>query len=139
VGVPIKRTILYSVLSTNQILQTQDIASVVDLSGLTDQKLLMHADMDDLLSCHRERIESCLGQKRTFSAGSAFSDRQSILRMRAEEMARMGLLKFLNQQQTIYRYTFRGAWLQYQKGLRGQTAQAIQQADGIPGKRPGSA
>jgi len=137
-GVTVKRTILYSVLSTNQILQTQDSASVVDLSGLTDHKLLVHADLDELLSCHRERLASRLEGKRTFAAGTAYSDRQSILRMRAEEMERMGLVKFLNQRQTIYRYTFAGAWLQYQKGLRAQTAEAISQADGNIRRRPGS-
>jgi len=136
-GVPIKRTILSSVLTSNQILQTQDNASTVDLSGLTDQKLLLNADLHELVSCHRQRLESCGDQIRTFSNGTAFSDWDSIRRMKAEQMARMGLVKFVNQQETIYRHTFRGAWLQYRQGFRSQLAEAMAQADGNPRKRPG--
>lgn len=138
-SVPVKRTMLASVLSSNQIIQTQDDAATVDLSGLTDQKILIRADLDELLSCHRKRLASDIGQKRTFSAQTAFSDWQSIRRMKAEQMARLGFVKFLNQGQTIYRHTPRGAWLQYQKGLRGQLAEAETQLDRASMKRPGSA
>ena len=137
-GVAIKRTILYSIVSTNNILQTQDDFSITDLSGLTDQKILVNADLDELLSCHRERLASCLENKRVFSAGTAFSDWESIRLMRAEQIARMGLAKFLNPEQTIYRHTLKGAWLQYYKGYRSQLAEGKKQAKRIHKKRPGA-
>lgn len=137
--VPIKRTVLWSVVSSNQIIQTQDQATAVDLSGLTDQRLLLRADLDELVSLHRQRLASYQEQVRTFSPGTAFSEWQSIRFMRVEQMARMGLARFLNQQQTIYRYTFKGAWLQYHKGLRGQLAEAKTQVDRMSKKAPGSA
>lgn len=137
-GVPIKRTILYSILSTNQIIQTQDDAGTVDLSGLTDQRLILRADLDELLSCHSDRLASRIEQKQIFSTETAFSDWQSIKRMKAEQMARMGFVQFLNQEHTIYRHTPKGAWLQYYKGLRGQMAQVESQMDRASKKRPGS-
>jgi hypothetical protein len=73
-GVPIKRTILASILSSNQIIQTQDRASTIDLSGQTDQKLIMRADLDELLENHCDRLATCIEQKRTFSTQTALSD-----------------------------------------------------------------
>jgi hypothetical protein len=137
-GVPVQRTILVSVFSSNQIIQTQDRAAAADLSGFTDQQILIDADLDELCSCHRERLASYVEQKRPFSSETAFSDWESIRRMRVEEIARMGLAKFLNQERTIYRYTLKGAWLQYCKGLLGPLAEAKNQVDRMPKMRPGS-
>lgn len=137
-GVPVKRTILYSILSSNQIIQTQDGAGTVDLSGLTDQRFILRADLDELLSCHSDRLASRIEQKQIFSTQTALSDWQSIGHMKAEQMARMGFVQFLNQEHTIFRHTPRGAWLQYYKGLRGQLTQAETQLDRASKKRPGS-
>lgn len=52
-GVPIRRTILASIISSDQIIQTQDHPAAIDLSGLTDQRMLLNADLDELISCHR--------------------------------------------------------------------------------------
>jgi hypothetical protein len=137
-GVYIKRTILSSIIESEQIIQTQDDFGMADLSGLTRRKILVNADLDELLSCHHERLASCLGQKRSFSVGTAFADWESIRAMKAEQMARMGLAKFLNREQTIYRHTLKGAWLQYYKGFRSQLAEGKDQTERIFKKRPGS-
>ena len=136
-GHTIRRTILYSVVSSDQILQTQDDFATIDLSGITNQQVLVHADLDELLSLHRERLASCFEQKRTFSTGTTFSDWESIRRMRVEQMARMGLAKFTNREESVYRHTLKGAWLQYYRGFRRQLAEGKNQAERIHKKRPG--
>jgi len=138
-GVFIKRTILSSIIEPEQIIQTQDDFGMADLSGLTHRKILVNADLDELLACHHERLASCLGQRRSFSVGTAFADWESIHAMKAEQMVRMGLAKFLNREQTIYRHTLKGAWLQYYKGFRRQLTEGKEQAGRISKKRPGSA
>jgi hypothetical protein len=137
-GVPIKRTILITVIDRDRIIQTQDDFAMADLSGLTDRKVVLNADLDELLSSHRERCAAQHRAKRHFSIESALSNWESIQEMKARQLSRLGLIKFLNREETIWRHTLKGAWLQYFKGFRGQLAEGKSQKERISRKRPGS-
>jgi hypothetical protein len=136
--VPIKRTILTSLVEPDRIIQTQDDFGIADLSGLTSRKIVLNADLDEMLACHCERLASCPGTKRSFSPGAALADWQSIQEMRAQQMVRLGLAKFLNQEQSVWRHTLKGAWLKYFEGFRSQLAEGKAQKERISKKRPGA-
>jgi hypothetical protein len=137
--VPIRRTIMTSVVEPNRIIQTQDDFGMADLSGLTDRKIVLNADLDELLACHRARLISCGGSKRGFSAAAALAERRSIHEMKAQQVVRLGLGRFLNQEQTVWRHTLKGAWLQYFEGFRSQLAEGKAQMERVSRKRPGTA
>jgi len=137
--VPIKRTILISVLEPKNIFQTQDEFGIADLSGLTHRKVILGAHMDELLASHRQRFAPNTGGLRMFSAAADLADWKSVQAMKAQQLARLGLIKFLNSDQTVWRYTIKGSWLQFSKGLRGQLAEAEKQRERVHRKRPGAA
>jgi hypothetical protein len=137
-GVPIKRTILTTIIEPKIILQTQDEFGTADLSGFTQRQIVMNADLDELVACHSQRVASQPGQKRIFSVGTALSEWQSIRSIRAEQMAQLGLMIFLNREHTICRHSLKGAWLQYYQGLRGQLKEGKAQAERISKRRPGT-
>ena len=136
--VPIRRTLLISIVQSDHILQTQDDFGMADLSGLTGREVVLNADLDELLVRHRQRIASNSGSKRLFSPSNALYDWESIEAMKSQQMARLGLIKFLNREESVWRHTLKGAWLQYYKGLRGQLAEGKSQIERVSRKRPGS-
>lgn len=135
---PIKRTILTSWIEPEHFLQTQDDFSMADLSGLSSRKVVLNADLDELVASHRERLAANAGSTRNFSATNAFAEWESMHAAKVQALARQGLIKFLNFDQTIYRHTLRGAWLQYYRGFRGQLAEGKAQAHRVSKKRPGA-
>ncbi len=135
--VRIRRSTLISVIEPDQIIQTQDDFGMADLSGLTSRRVVLNADLDELLAAHLERLSSSAGPYRRFSTGTGFADWHSINAMRSQQMARLGLLKFLNREETLWRHTLKGAWLQYYTGFRSQLAEGKSQTARIHKKRPG--
>jgi hypothetical protein len=58
--------------------------------------------------------------------------------MKAQQNARLGFIRFVAPDQTIWRHTLKGAWLQFSKGFRGSLAEAERQKDRSSIKRPGA-
>lgn len=135
---PLKRTILTSWTEPQRFLQTQDDFSMSDLSGLTSCKVVLNADLDELVASHREKLAAHPGATRSFAPASAFADWESMHAAKVHALAQQGLIKFLNFDQTVYRHTLKGAWLQYYRGFRGQLAEGKAQAHRASKKRPGA-
>jgi hypothetical protein len=135
---PIKRTILTSRVAPDHLLQTQDDFGMADLSGLTSCKILINADLDELVACHCERLGANPGVLGGFTIANACAEWEAIRTAKARALARLGLIKFLNFDQTVYRHTLKGAWLQYYRGFRGQLAEGKAQAHRTSKKRPGA-
>jgi hypothetical protein len=57
--------------------------------------------------------------------------------MRAVEMERRGWGRFVNPERSVWRHTWKGAWLGYTKGVKLQMAEGKAQQHRINNKRPG--
>ncbi len=136
-GVPIKRSSLTSFVEPDCIVEVSDDFGMADLSGLTDRTVVLNAHLDELLARHKERLGDYPGPKRVFSAIDALAACETMQAMRAVQMEKLGLGKFLDGERTVWRHTLKGAWLSYFKGFRAQLAEGKAQRDRIALKRPG--
>ncbi len=136
-GVPIKRTMLISFVEPDRILETCDDFGMTDLSGLTERNLVLNGDLVELWDRHQERLIASTGQKRPFSPAEALAACESMQAMKARQMQKLGLGKFLNADRTIWRHTLKGAVQSYFIGFRSQLAAGKEQKERIKRKRPG--
>lgn len=136
-GVPIKRSVLTSFVEPNRIIETSDDFGMADISGLTDFKVILNADLDELNLAHEKRLAECTGEKRSFLETDALVASEAIRAIRATEMEKLGFAKFISADRTVWRHTLKGALASYFKGFRAQLAQGKAQSDRIHLKRPG--
>ena len=136
-GANIKRTMLTSIVEPNRILETSDEFSASDLSGLTDRKLVLNAHLDELFARHQERLARYPDPKRAFSTDGALVALEEMAMMRATQLERLGLGKFVNPDRTVWRHTLKGAIQFFFKGFRAQLAEGEKQTDRLDIKRPG--
>ena len=136
-GVPVKRTSLTSFVEPGRIIETSDDFAMTDLSGLTDRKVVLNADLDELFARHEERLAQFPGIKRAFSTADALAAFEAMQAMKVTQMEKLGLGRFLNHDRTVWRHTLKGAILTYFKGFRAQFAEGKSQSDRIVLKRPG--
>lgn len=137
IGVKIRRSILTTLIEPDRIIETSDEYGGPEMSGLSDRVVVMNAHLEELHTRHMERVAAVPGTRRTFSAEAAMAACEEMQAMKAAQMEKLGLGKFLNPQRTIWRHTLKGALLSYFKGFRSQLAQAKAQAHRAQLKRPG--
>ncbi len=137
IGVNIRRTIFTSFVEPDRIVETADEFGGPDLSGLMERAVLMNASLDELHVLHLDRLAAWPAPKRVFSINDALTACEAMQAMRAAQMEKIGLGKFLNRERTVWRHTFRGAWLCYFKGFRAQLAEGKAQMHRARLKRPG--
>lgn len=136
-GIPIRRSSLISFLEQGRIIETSDEFGMADLSDLTDRKVILNGGLNELVAGHQQRLVEQIGPKRTFSEAQAMIACEAMQAMKAARMERLGLSKFVNAERTVWRYTLKGAWISYSKGLRKQLAEGKMQMERVKLKRPG--
>ncbi|HSY19704.1 MAG TPA: hypothetical protein VK815_15280 [Candidatus Acidoferrales bacterium] len=132
-----KRTLFISVTSDGREIVTLDQFGITDLSGIRAFEVVYNANFEELAVCHAGRLARETGSLRPFSPSHAMDQFEDLGRVRAEKMVSLGVAKFLDLQESAWRYTAKGAFLAayeaYIKGL--QNAQQQKARANI--KRPG--
>ena len=137
-GMPIKRSALTSFVEPNLIVETWDYFGMVDISGLTDRKIVLNAHLKELLAHHQNRVSAYSGTKQGFSTAQSLVAYEALMAMKTTAMERRGLAKFVDREKGVWRHTLKGAWVSYAKGFRRQLAEGKAQQDRINLKRPGA-
>lgn len=136
-GIEIKRSVLATFIEPEKIIETTDEAGSADLSGLTDRKLVLNAHLEELVRRHNERLQRIEGARRVFTPDQALTAFATMQAMRANRLEALGFARSVNRERTIWRYTFKGAWLLQTKGMYKQLEEADRQEDRVRLKRPG--
>ena len=136
-GVPIRRTVLISRFASGEIFETSDEFGGIDLSGLTQKEIVMNAGLRELYDYHKARLATTRDTPQTFPRSGILAVQEKMELDKAERLGRLGLARPLNIQQTIWKYTIKGAWQIYFMGYKKQLAEAKRQAGRVRMKRPG--
>jgi hypothetical protein len=136
-GMQIRRTTLTSLVEPCRIVETTDECGMADLTGLTDRQLVLNAHLDELLARHQARLAQCPDLKRAFAVSEALTSFETMQAMKAAQMERLGLGRFLNRERTVWRHTLKGAIMCCSKGLHSPMAEGRLQSERITLKRPG--
>jgi hypothetical protein len=111
-GIELNGTNLFTRLQNGHCLVTLDEPKGRDSdpSGLTDQVVVTHASLDELLSRHRQRIEeSALAVP--YSDRGALAEHKAFRASRVETLLDRGLAKFVNEDGNGWKFTLPGAWV----------------------------
>jgi len=111
-GIPLAGTSLYSRLGDGRCLVTIDEPKSQDSdpSGLTLQMVVTHADLDELLNRHRQRLAEYGQSTVPYSAQAPLDDHRAFRMRRVEVLRERGLVRFLDQENNAWKYTLKGAW-----------------------------
>jgi len=133
-----KRTLILSKLDNGRVLVTTDECGMEDFSGTRDLELLLNANLSELHALHQQRLSSASVSPSTFAPTNLLGQYEALNEIRVRALVDRGLARFVDAQCNVYRFTFKGAFLNatvgYFRGLkRGQA-----QKERIKLKRPGS-
>src|SRR5262249_14311242 len=98
-GIPLSGTSLYTRLDDGRCLVTIDEPKSQDSdpSGLTLQMIATHADLDDLLSQHRQRLSESGQSPVPYSAKAPLDDHRAFRTRRVEYLRERGLARYLDE------------------------------------------
>jgi len=133
-----KRTLFISVTNNGQEFVTMDDFGVSDISGLRDIDVVYRADFEELVVRHAQRLAQVNLPLKPFSPTRAMDQYEDLGRIRAERMVALGLAKFLDLQESCWRYTVKGAVRNTIVGFVGGVQKAQQQKARAKKRRPGS-
>jgi len=133
-----KRTLFISVTEDGKEIVTMDDFGVADLSGIRDIDVVFNGDFDELLVRHSQRLAQVSMPLKPFSPTRAMDQYEDLGRIRAEKMVSLGLAKFLDMQESDWRYTTKGALKSAYEGYVRGLKKAQLQKDRAKKKRPGS-
>jgi hypothetical protein len=110
-GIPLEGTWLYSAAANGRVVYSTDNESCVeiDLSGLWKSQLIRAHSLQALFQRHKELLLTNGFVPRPFSADHALDEFKAIREERFQAMARAGLISFLDDSCTRWRYTLFGA------------------------------
>jgi hypothetical protein len=111
-AIPVSGTTLYTRLDDGRCLVTIDEPKSQDSdpSGLTLQMVVTHADLDTLLSRHRQRLVESGQPAQPYSAQAPLEEHRAFRTSRVEFLIERGLARFLDDERNAWRYTPKGAW-----------------------------
>jgi hypothetical protein len=111
-GIPLAGTCLFTRLDDGRCLMTIDEPKSQDSdpSGLTIQKIVTHADLDELIAQHRRRLTESESQGSPYSARAALEEHRAFRTRRADVLIDAGLARYLDEERNAWRYTLKGAW-----------------------------
>ncbi len=133
-----KRTLFISVTNDGREIVTLDDFGIVDLSGIRDMDVVYRADFEELVARHSQRLTGVAAPLKSFSPTRALDQYEDSGRVRAEKMVSLGLAKFLDLQESNWRYTVKGAFKNAYVGyVMGMQKAKLQKAR-AGRKRPGS-
>jgi len=111
-GIPLTGTSLYSRRDDGRCLVTIDEPKSQDSdpSGLTLQMVVTHADLDELLRQHQQRLAESGQSTVPYSTQAPLDDHRAFRTRRVEMLMDRGLARFLDMERNAWRYTPKGAW-----------------------------
>jgi len=133
-----KRTLFISVTGDGREIVTLDEFGISDLSGIRDFDVVYRANFEELVARHTERLAQVAEPLKPFSPTRAMDQYEDLGKVRADRMVALGLAKYLDLQESAWRYTAKGAFCAaYETFIKGlQNAQQQKARANI--KRPGS-
>ena len=136
-GINYRKTLLLSRLG-GKVLVTMDEFGSTDLSGTREIEALLNADLAELNTRHLQRLALSKEAPSPFSMGNLLQQYEEMNRLQVDKLIHLGLAKYLDAQDGIWRYSPKGAWVYavrgYLKGMKGAQGQAAR----LKKKRPGS-
>jgi hypothetical protein len=102
-------TVLFSALEDGRYLVTSDRPSGSRTPGLYDDLVFLKADWDQLVRRHEERVRACRQNIRRLSPENPLAEYEAILERRARFLVEHGDAYWVDQEQTEYRSTLKGA------------------------------
>jgi hypothetical protein len=132
-----KRTLFISLTSDGREIITMDDFGIEDLSGIRAIEVVYRADFEELVGRHAQRLAQPGVSVRPFSESRLMDQYEDLGRVRAEQMMRLGLVKFLDIQETCWRYTVKGAFVNAYRSFIKGLEKAKLQKDRARKKRPG--
>ena len=133
-----KRTLFISVTGDGREIVTMDEFGSCDLSGLRDIEVVYRACFLELVASHTVRLKHATKSLIPFSPTRAMDQYEDLGQVRAEKMVALGLAKFLDMQESNWRYTVKGAFLAAYEGYITGMQKAKLQKDRANLRRPGS-
>jgi hypothetical protein len=133
-----KRTLFISFTTDGREIVTMDDFGIEDLSGIRAIEVVYRADFEELVARHAQRLAQSGDEFRPFSESRLMDQYEDLGRVRAEQMMRLGYVKFLDIQESSWRYTPKGAFVNAYRSFIKGTEKARLQKDRARKKRPGS-
>ena len=133
-----KRTFFLSVADGGQEIITVDDFGLSDLSKLREIDVVFNADLNELKVRHSQRLAMPGVSTRKFSPSRCLEQYEDLAKVRAENFVSLGLAKFLDLPESMWRYTFKGALANTYHGYLKGLQKAQLQKDRCKVKRPGS-
>jgi hypothetical protein len=137
-GMPLKKTIVSSWSEDGVGIETADEFGGNDIGGIADRKVVVNADLIELLQVHSARREKFNKPVRSFSPDSILQDQEATDKLKVNNLISLGYATFVDHQKSIWRYTIKGAIQNYFKGYRSQKSEGLSQVKRLNKKRPGS-
>jgi hypothetical protein len=111
-AIALSGTSLYSRLDDGRCFVTIDEPKSQDSdpSGITVQMIATHADLNTLLSRHRQRLAESGESAVPYSAQAPLDDHRAFRTRRVDLLLERGLVRFLDEERNAWRYTPKGAW-----------------------------
>jgi hypothetical protein len=111
-GIPVSGTCLFTRIEDGHCFLTIDEPKSQDSdpSGLTLQKIVTHADLEDLIAQHRGRLIESGSVGVPYSARTPLEDHHAFRTRRVDILIDAGLARYLDDERNGWRYTLKGAW-----------------------------
>ncbi|MDR3456670.1 MAG: hypothetical protein P4N60_04445 [Verrucomicrobiae bacterium] len=133
-----KRTLFISVTDDGREIVTMDEFGISDISGIRAIDVVYRASFEELVARHAGRLAEAAESLKPFSPTRAMDQYEDLGKARAERMVALGLAKFLDRQESAWRYTVKGAFMAAYEGYVMGLQKAQQQKARAHIKRPGS-
>ena len=111
-GIAVSGTSLYTRLDDGRCLVTIDEPKSQDSdpSGLTLQKVVTHADLDELISQHRGRLRDSVSLGLPYSGRAALEEHREFRTRRVDFLINAGLARYVDLERNGWKHTLKGAW-----------------------------
>jgi len=109
-GVPLERTVFYSVLEDGTRLTTSDDFDEGDPAGSKGPLVRPDATFRELLQTHRDRLDRAATPAVEFGGADPLGALEDLERLHVQELVHAGFARFRDLTHNCWSYTFRGAW-----------------------------
>jgi hypothetical protein len=132
-GLTVRKTVLYSRVADERYILTTDETIPCDYSGVLDTKILLNANLGELLCAHRNRLA---GRASPFTPERALEEFECIHETRARRLEQLGCAKF-TADRASWRYTLKGVLRYWFVSVMRALAQGSRQLHRVDVRRPG--
>jgi hypothetical protein len=133
-----KRTFFLSVTEDGREIITVDDFGLTDLSQIREIDVVYNANLMELEERHSQRLTVQSRPLKPFPPHRCLEVYEDLSKVRAEKLVSLGLARFLDPAESVWRYTFKGAWIVAYHAHFKNLQKAKLQMDRAKIKRPGS-